>query len=56
MDVDLSLTLPVYSHTDEGRTYKHAALWLLSTMVAWEEGVNNMWIARRMMICQSGNA
>lgn len=31
MDVDLSLTLPVYSHTDEGRTYKHAALWLLST-------------------------
>ena len=29
--VDLSLTIPVYSHTDEGRSYKHQPLWVLST-------------------------
>lgn len=29
--LDLSLVIPVYSHTDEGRSYKKQALWLLST-------------------------
>lgn len=29
--VDLSMTVPVYSHTDEGRSYKHQPLWVLST-------------------------
>ena len=30
-NVDLSMTVPVYSHTDEGRSYKHQPLWVLST-------------------------
>lgn len=29
--VDLSFMLPVYSHTDEGRSYKKQPLWILST-------------------------
>lgn len=31
MDVDFSMLVPVYSHTDEGRSYKHQPLWVLST-------------------------
>lgn len=31
MEIDLSVTVPVYSHTDEGRSYKHQPLWVLST-------------------------
>ena len=27
----LELTIPFYSHTDEGRSYKHAPLWVLSS-------------------------
>lgn len=27
----LELTIPFYSHTDEGRSYKHALLWVLSS-------------------------
>ena len=31
MGLDMSLVIPVYSHTDEGRPYKHQPLWVLST-------------------------
>lgn len=30
-DWDLSLLVPVFSHTDEGRSYKHHPIWILST-------------------------
>ena len=36
--VDLSLVIPVFSHTDEGRSYKKQALWLLSTHGALGRG------------------
>ena len=29
--VDLACAVPVFSHTDEGRSYKHQPLWVLST-------------------------
>eukprot|EP00435_Cladocopium_sp_Y103_P060123 s185_g21.t2 len=29
--VDLACAIPVFSHTDEGRSYKHQPLWVLST-------------------------
>lgn len=31
MNIDLTLTVPVYSHTDEGRSFKHQPIWVLST-------------------------
>jgi hypothetical protein len=37
-EVDLRYVIPVYSHTDEGRSYKKAALWLLSTHGALGRG------------------
>lgn len=30
-EINLSLAVPVFSHTDEGRSYKHLPLWILST-------------------------
>eukprot|EP00438_Fugacium_kawagutii_P033632 Skav229855 [mRNA] locus=scaffold148:52700:57870:+ [translate_table: standard] len=30
-DLDFRHAVPVFSHTDEGRSYKHAAIWVLST-------------------------
>ena len=35
---DLGLVIPVFSHTDEGRSYKKAGIWLLSTHGALGRG------------------
>ena len=37
-EIDLGLVIPVYSHTDEGRSYKKQPLWLLSTHGALGRG------------------
>ncbi|CAJ1355923.1 unnamed protein product, partial [Effrenium voratum] len=36
--LELSLTIPIYSHADEGRSYKHQALWVLSSHGALGRG------------------
>ena len=36
--LQLETTIPVYSHTDEGRSYKHQALWVLSVHGALGRG------------------
>ena len=44
--VNLSMTVPVYSHTDEGRSYKHQPLWVLSTHGCIGRGTRS-YIARK---------
>jgi len=39
--LDLRYTIPFYSHTDEGRSYKHEAIWILSCHCAIGRGSRN---------------
>ena len=39
--LDLRYTIPYYSHTDEGRSYKHEAIWILSCHGAIGRGTKN---------------
>lgn len=44
--LDLSLVIPIYSHTDEGRSYKKQAIWLLSSHGALGRGTRG-WLKRK---------
>ena len=56
-EVDLSTCIPFYSHSDEGRSYKHLGLWILSshgllgrgTSGYLKSGLDKLWLSEPEM-------